>query len=69
MGHAPRQKWDKSCCYCDRKALYMRRYCRDCLERLRWNGVVDLPSYPTQEDSRRAQAPNVLDFLLVIPLR
>ncbi|MEY2669430.1 MAG: hypothetical protein RJA59_2068 [Pseudomonadota bacterium] len=43
----------KPCCYCGRPSIKLKSYCRPCWNRVKYCGVVDLPSYPTQEDARR----------------
>ena len=46
----------RPCCYCGRPSMKLKAYCRPCWNRVCYCGVVDLPSYPTQEDARRLRA-------------
>lgn len=45
----------KRCHYCQRPALPGRLWCRVCLDRIEYSGVVDGPEYPTRQDARRAK--------------
>lgn len=45
----------KRCTYCGRPAVPGRIWCRVCLDRIEYHGVVDSPEYPTRRDARRAK--------------
>ena len=50
----------RPCCYCGRPSMKLKAYCRPCLARIRYYGVVDTPDVPTQKDTRRLR--RILDW-------
>lgn len=64
----------KGCCYCGARVatqrefgrVFHRAYCPTCLERIRYSGVVDFPSYPTPDEARRAKAPTARAYYLLV---